>query len=129
MGFQVFDERMLMDCHFVADDGTPTGIHNILFAPEYGARVDSFMVSSTDTIDHMIGLDVSYGGTVIQLGSINIPAGSGFAGVPPVDLLSPFVLPALACLLLAPTAGLHIELLVALSATKNLIFFGQVGAF
>jgi hypothetical protein len=129
VGFQAFDERQLLDLHFVADDGTPTGIHNLVFAPNLGARVDSLMVSSTDTIAHTIVLDTSYGGTVIQLGSLSIPAGSGFNGVPPVDLLTPFVLPALGCILLPATAGIHIELLVAVSATKNLYFFGQCGAF
>jgi hypothetical protein len=60
-----------------------------LYFTAYGkSRLDLLLVASTDTVDHTLTLYINpNGGDQVYLGSVPIPAGSGFGGLLPVNVL------------------------------------------
>jgi hypothetical protein len=81
-----FDERSpkITGAQFLLADGTnpqslggPGTTHS---------RVDDILAANSDGIDHVLGLEYVIGAITLRIGSVNIPAGSGYAGAPAVSL-------------------------------------------
>jgi len=93
MSLQVFDEVLAESFAVVFDDSNSPGVLGLTDSNKVMRRVDTILVSSNDTVDQVIRLRFSQGGTYYWIGSVTIPAGTGFGGTPSIDLLAA-VLPA-----------------------------------
>lgn len=88
-------------------------------------RVDQLLALNSDTVAHVITIRTTNGSTTQFWGSVSVPAGAGFGGVAPVDVLAA-ILPSTQLYLLlmqgyslqgdipaAPAAGTYVELTAA----------------
>ncbi len=96
-------------------DGTTA--KSVGLATSLNRRYDSLLVSSTDTIPHVVEVLLLDGGTTTLLGTASIPAGQGYAATPSIDIL-PLVLPASQDgLPLKAVTNLQVRCVVAIQAT------------
>lgn len=52
------------------------------------ARLDVVIVSNNDINPHVVEIDITDGTATPRYGQVSVPAGSGYAGVAPVDALA-----------------------------------------
>lgn len=129
MGLGIFDERTvyLAQVLMVPADGIATKI--IVPANQSDRRVDAMMVANRDGIAHVVNLSMVSGAVTVQLGSVSVPAGQGYAGTPSLDVLAA-VLPATQVgINLIPGATLNVVLSVAIVATFDLSLCAIGGVF
>lgn len=93
MSLTLFDETVPESFAIVLDDANTPGALDLTNSDKVLRRIDSILVASNDTVDRVIQLRLSQGGNYYWLGSLNVPAGTGFDGTPALDLLAS-VLPA-----------------------------------
>ena len=88
MGLSVYDEhtRIWEGTTFDVSNGTATS-HILTMSWEPG-RIDQILLTSSDAIAHICSFTavVQVGSTVL-LGSVNLPAGTGYGGTPALDAL------------------------------------------
>jgi hypothetical protein len=91
MGVQQYDENsgLIVQYGFAAADGT--GLVQLLSNLQVAARADQITAINGDSIDHHAQVVLTSGGTPFALGSVTVPAGAGYLGVPNVDLLTPLL--------------------------------------
>jgi len=129
MALGIFDERtvLVQQILMVPADGVATKV--IVAANSSDRRIDALMVANRDGIAHVVNVTMVFGGITVQLGSVSIPAGQGYAGTPSLDLLVQ-VLPATQVgINLPPTATLNVVLSVAIVATFDVSFCAIGGVF
>ena len=88
MSLQTFDEVIPLAIRITADDSYSTVLFGMGPIPAYAHRIDYVYVTNNDTIDHVVDVHYVVLSNPTLLGSCNVPAGSGLAGVPPVDVLA-----------------------------------------
>jgi hypothetical protein len=120
MGLSQYDERSpawqqgsltIASGTTVVDMFTPTGS---------AVRVDAVLVSSTSLTPQIVDLWLTrYDGNGL-VGSVSIPAGAGFAGVPIVDLIASIAPAAIGALVLLTGVGLGVGVEVALTGSDTL---------
>lgn len=125
-GLAAFQETqpVVAQVTFVNADGTAAkSLASYLGGPW---RVDSIYVTNDDTIDHVVDLFVRVTATNYLLGSANVPAGTGKAGVPAVDVLAASLPSGSAGLALGDGASIQaaMEVAVAAAHTVTLNAFG-----
>jgi hypothetical protein len=129
MSINQFDEHLPIIHVVTIVTAMGTGKLTLATPPYQGERVDDILLSNTDAIAHVVNLSYSRSGTNYPLASISVPAGSGSAGVPPVNLAdtqSPSK--HLGWLLQAPdTLAVNVE--VAMGAATTLYVVSQGGSF
>lgn len=88
MGLNQFSEGLALNnqVRFTNADGTT--LKSVMTQSGYPSRLDSLLVSNTDTIAHVIRFYWNWAGTDYLIGSINVPAGAGTAGVAAVEAMS-----------------------------------------
>lgn len=129
MSLQIYDETTPIiggHSYLIADGTTPI---NVLQAGYKGGRCDNALCGNYGAADVSMILFVTVGGSNIALAAITVPAGSGAAGVAPVDLIaklgtlaaSGLVLPTLGILYAAPS--------VAVTADNSLVVVTLGGSF
>jgi len=128
VGVSVFDEKIA----YVFGKGfliNQLASHTELFpgAPQ-NLRIDRLVATTDDTIDHEITLWINNDGNPVPVGTVHLPAGSGFsAAIPPVDLIA--ALPALGDGVNFYNGGsFHVSDPVAITALK-FIYFAVIGAW
>jgi len=82
MPLQQFDEYAPLFAEGYIDDSATPMVPVTITDTNLRQRVDSIIINSNDTIDHVVALCI---GTEPLL-SVNVPAGAGFGGVPAVDV-------------------------------------------
>jgi hypothetical protein len=87
MSVQVFDERILISQSQIFDNPVGTNQQVLLQGQAYGSRMDVLLASNTDVIDHVLVIQFYGSGMYTELGSVNIPAGTGVGGVKCVDVI------------------------------------------
>jgi hypothetical protein len=85
-------------------------------------RIDNLIISSTDTIDHIVDLSIVQVAVTTLLGSFNVPAGSGYAGVPAVDAIADLVPTLAGGLVLPGLATLTVDTPIQVSISDQLTF-------
>jgi len=88
MGTQQFSETMPLIDPFIFDNSSGIGQQYFGNATHRETRVDAILVGQNDTIDHVFNLFFDVAGLTVPLGSVNIPAGSGYLGLPMIDVLA-----------------------------------------
>jgi hypothetical protein len=88
VGFSIFDERVAIQpaATFESADGVIN--ETIIQGSRNGVRLDSLQATNSDAIDHELGFQLNASGYAVEMGTVNIPAGAGFGGVPPVDIMA-----------------------------------------
>lgn len=87
MSLSIFDESSVESIAKVIDDSNSPGPQMYLPSDRCQRRVDALLVTNNDTIDHIVRLRYNDGTVNAWIGSHTIPAGTGFAGVPAIDLV------------------------------------------
>ena len=120
MGLTQFEEHSAYIDLELIDNAQGTGNLNIYRAAIPG-RIDSLILASDDTVDHVLQLWAVQSGTpTALLGSVSVPAGSGTDGVlPSVDAI-PLVFPTVLTFYFDNTYQLGVRVTVAVTAGKNL---------
>jgi hypothetical protein len=71
---------------FVNADGLT--VKNLTQATSRSQRWDTILVANTDTIAHVVRVYAHKSTTMTLIGSVNVPAGAGTAGVAAVELIA-----------------------------------------
>jgi hypothetical protein len=82
-------------------------------------RVDMVLATNGDAVDHVIDLYIRISGVNYPIGSVSVPAGSGFGGVPSVDILAGALPAGSAGLPLIDGATLYASMEVAITAPNQ----------
>lgn len=89
MGLQQYDERVILASRGHLDTSAVVGTYTAIVASNaYDARVDSWQLINNDTVDHHLAIAAGIGNEANVVIEIKVPAGSGFGGVPAVDVLA-----------------------------------------
>jgi hypothetical protein len=116
MGLSSFDENTAINSAQTLNAASGTGEVWLWDETPLPSRVDSLVGTTNDVIDHVIALRIDHGGGVQQLGSVTIPAGSGYGATPTVDLLAALPVALQGGLLLSYQDALKVQLEVAVTA-------------
>ncbi len=120
MGVSIFDEILpFRNCNIIDDNPVDQPIF-IASAQDRAARVDLVIFASTDVIDHNVQLSLQVGGTVAIIGTVVVPAGAGYVGVPSVEAIAHLPLAAQGGVLVMAGDFLYAQTLEAVTATKQL---------
>jgi hypothetical protein len=87
MGLSQLEEVQPLQEQFRWTNASGTGTNNAANTAAGRYRIDGILVTNTDTIAHVIRYYYATGGQVRLIGSVNVPAGQGTGGTPPVDCL------------------------------------------
>lgn len=71
----------------VANNALGTAAATLVAAAATPRQIDDIIVTSTEVVARVVDLIWQIGGTNRVIGSVSIPAGSGFGGVAPVNML------------------------------------------
>jgi len=88
MGFQVFDEKTLIGACITINAASGTAFQQLVGAAPTGSLIERIVLTQNDAIDHMVEIQKYIGTNQYQYGSVNVPAGAGYNGVPPVDFVA-----------------------------------------
>lgn len=72
---------------FVSDGTSQKGVSS---QQSFDTRYDQCLCMNAGLIDHVVNIGFQLGPPNINIISVNVPAGAGLGGVPPVDLLLNF---------------------------------------
>jgi hypothetical protein len=129
MGFDTYDEKRLLNFLIEIADENGTDPVPIVTTDLPGLRFDAFTAGSDDSIGHTLEVAVSAGGPLHYLGSVQVPAGAGQAGVPAVDVLAALQVGEPGALLLSGGIVLLARVTVAMSSGKRLYLYTVGGQF
>jgi hypothetical protein len=87
VSFGVFDERILNQSWITLDDSNTPGGATWVNGGTFGCRVDWAVAINSDVVDHIIYFTQGFGVDARRIGSINVPAGTGFAGAAALDVV------------------------------------------
>jgi len=88
VGLSTFDEVQPIVNGVTILNADGTAPKSITTAQTSRIRVDSILVSNTDTIAHVVRLYALISAVAYLIGSVSVPAGQGTAGTPAIDLLA-----------------------------------------
>jgi len=125
----LFDERTVLSQSvlMLPADGTATKV--VAAVNSSDRRIDNLLCANRDGIAHVVNVSIVAGGVTVQIGSVSIPAGQGYAGTPSLDILAAILPATQVGLNLVPGATLNVQLPVAIVATFDMSFYAQGGTF
>lgn len=125
--FSQFDYRTALAKVVQLDNTSGTGTVSV-GSPDYQAdRYDAIFLSQDDVAAHVVALTVAATGGALPIASVSVPAGAGFGGVAPVELVSA-AMPAQTPYLLIPEgATLYVNVEVTMPGAKVLNLVGLGG--
>jgi hypothetical protein len=124
MGLQSFDEVTPVFANATWTPGLGTGVNNFTSSQNNVWRIDTFIATSTDTIDHLCQVWLNS----VLIDTINIPAGAGNGTVPPVNMMAKLLTDVgLDHIVLPITKTIQVGLTVGLQAGKVIYFFASGG--
>ena len=120
MGLSIFDETYPYNLAAEILPANTTTLVPIIGGQQAAVRIDAILLASNAAAAHVVELLLT-GGTVDGLvGSISIPAGSGYAAAPVVDLVPTIVPLSIGGLLLPANYGFGLRLAVTLGAGETI---------
>lgn len=87
MPLQIFNEVIPLNYGVFIGNAQGTTIQTLYGSDPSIKRFDAIILSSDDVVDRDVVLWLSIASTFYSIGSITVPAGSGFNGVAPVNAL------------------------------------------
>jgi hypothetical protein len=127
MGISVFDETIPWNTGTqvaAADTTTPKTIATATDRPLY---VRQILATNSDAIPHVVEfLMFPNNGFAAELGAVTLPAGTGYAGAPAIDVL-PLLVGAGVGLVLATTEVVNAAMLVAITGAFKVDFLVLAG--
>lgn len=89
MGLATFNEINAIVEQFNFTSADTSNSKSVTTSRTQQARIDSMVVTNTDTIAHVVNVfSKTAGGVENLLGSVSVPAGAGTLGTPGVDVLA-----------------------------------------
>jgi hypothetical protein len=129
-GTSQFNEQVAYTVVAFFDDTFSVGQQTTVAAfSNLGGRIDSIVLTSDDTIDHVVEFDFSQGGNRAGFGSINVPAGAGYGLVPRVEAMTVLAQAILNGVVIANFSQLEASLDVVMSTGKTLFIVAAGGSF
>lgn len=129
MGLQTFDERVIFSAskRILPADGIASLA--LVTVASQDRRIDNILVANRDTIPHVVTLTRTTATIVTTLGSVSVPAGTGYAGTPTIDLLAAIFPATMGGLPVQGPETINVQLAVAVAATFDLDVSVLGGAF
>lgn len=114
MSLSQFDERtaLVTPVQIALADGV--ALKTLATGALSGQRVDDILASNNDTIPHVLELALTVGAVTYALGSVSVPAGTGWAGAPALSLGATLLPPLQAGWLLGYNNLLKVRVTVAM---------------
>lgn len=81
----IFNEERPVNYYVRLDDTQSETFVKLVETSDHCLRLDALLISNSDSIDHICEVYLNFNGPQLVVGTVNVPAGSGFSGVPPVD--------------------------------------------
>jgi hypothetical protein len=129
MAIGIFDERTVQNYQRRILPADGAAALSLVPVNSSDRRIDTILVVNRDSIAHVLVLSKTVGGVTTNLGSASIPAGTGYAGTPCLDLLA-LIFPATQVgLNLQPADVLSVSCVVAVQATFDLDVTATGGVF
>lgn len=128
MSLQVFDELTPTLDELLIENGDGTALQALTSsAPARGARIDGILLLSDDTVSRDVEIALHATGT--PLCQVSVPAGTGFAGVAPIDVVA--LLPGVFVGGLVLAAGQYLDARTTgtVTAAKKVIVVAMGGTF
>jgi len=88
MPFQIFNETGFLNFAQTWTDADGDSEFTMYSGDYSYKRIDSILVTNEDTDDHIVQVFHQRSGQPYTMCSVNVPAGSGTGGVPPVDIVA-----------------------------------------
>ena len=120
MGLSQYDEQIpvLAACELDSGDGTTP--KQIYAADYYDVRLDTILITTNSLVDIGVCVFMNINSNGYSIFGMTIPAGSGFGGVPAVDVIGEMVTHNVGGLLLPKNQDINIYVTEALAAGKVL---------
>jgi len=87
MGVAIFDERRPFNGYVILTNGSLGSTVDLAFSATERLRVDTIVATNTDTIDHLVQLNLYLGDQPV-VGVATIVAGAGNGTIPTADVLA-----------------------------------------
>jgi hypothetical protein len=87
MGTQQFNEGDPVNTMSAITSATALLAQQVWNIVQAKSRVDVFILSNDDAIDHVVRINYVISGSPLPIGSVLVPAGSGYGALAPVDVL------------------------------------------
>lgn len=129
MAFSTFDENLALSAAAFFNSGSSPGIATMINPTTRGFRLDTIMAVNEDVVDHVVSFLTDNGGGAVRIGSATIPAGAGFLGAAPVDVLADLLPATTNGLVLAGLFNLEVYCETAVTLTNKLTIFAMGGIF
>jgi hypothetical protein len=129
MGLSTYDEVFAIDNGYIFTNGSGITTHDLVPQVTSDTRIDVILASNNDTIPHVIFLLLGTGSNMFIVGSVSVPAGTGFAGTPTVDILAACLPAAMVGIVIPNGARIQGQLLVAMVGAyllETLALGGQI---
>ena len=129
MGFEKFEERIAVQAVVAFSNVQGVTSQSFYNGIDKVGRIDKWLWTNNDTIDHVVNVLFYQTFITHQIGSFNVPAGTGFGGVAALDaipLLTGIIDP---YLIIGPNCELRAAMSVAIAATKTVEGIALGGQF
>lgn len=129
MGLSTFDEIFAIENGYIFTNGSGITTHDLVPQVTSDTRIDAILACNNDTIPHVLFLQLGTGSFMFTLGSVSVPAGTGFAGTPTLDILAACLPAAMVGVVIPNGARIQGQLLVAMVGAyilETLALGGQI---
>jgi hypothetical protein len=120
MSFTTFDERIALSAASQIAPGDTTTAKSFWTTDAQVRRVDSILLSSTDTVDRYVQFSLNLGATDQQMFEVLVPAGAGHGVVPVVEVFATINQANLIGLVVGPSCVLRWNAVVTITTAKVL---------
>jgi hypothetical protein len=117
VGISQFDEVAPFIAAGTLQLGDGTGYKAISVVQPTALRLDGIVCLNSDTVDHVVNIALKSAGQEVELGGVNVPAGSGLGGLAVVDLVPSLAPAAIGGILVPP--GWYLEALVSVAVASG----------
>jgi hypothetical protein len=129
MGIQSFDEHSVVNVVQIIDNALGLGLGAPYTFVGQGGIINRVIATNSDTIDHVVVLNLFVNFIATRIGSVHVPAGAGYGGVASVDVLDA-VVPGTVKTLRCPTdVQIQVGVEVIVGATKQVAVYFEIGVF
>lgn len=129
MSFQTFDERIALAIGSQLLPADTTVAKSFWTIAGDVRRLDTVVLSSTDTVDRVVQFSVLLGATNFPLFEVNVPAGAGHGVVPAVELFATINQVNLVGIVIPTNGTLQWSAVVTVTAAKAITAVALGGIF
>jgi hypothetical protein len=122
VGLAIYDEHDPIVVVATFNNATGTNLTSCFAKQDTTVRIDAYLVSCDDTVDHTINLELYHDNFHGPIGVCKIPLTCGYGIIPAADIVALLAPAAIGAILLPAMTEIRAKLAVALTAGKYMYF-------